>query len=127
MVAVSYSRLDAERADLRGTCAVLSGTDACTNSKTGMDAAAQADVDAIATWKAVRIGSWIGLGAGVVTAGYGVSALVRGNRPPETAPLVVLTDRGLTLGWVGRFDPAARAAATAAVGRRLSTWNGLRR
>ena len=103
MVAVSYSRIDAERADLRGTCAVLSGTDACTNSKPGMAAAAQSDVDAIATWKAVRIGSWIGLGAGVVTAGYGVWALVRGGRPAEAAPTVVVTDRGLTLGWIGRF------------------------
>ena len=81
MVAVSYSRIDAERADLRGTCAVLSGTDACTNSNPGMEIAAQSDVDAIATWKGVRIGSWIGLGAGVVTAGYGVWALVHGGRP----------------------------------------------
>ena len=103
MVAVSYSRLDAERADLRGTCVVLSGTDACMNSKQGMEAAAQADVDAIATWKAVRIGSWIGLGAGVVAAGYGVWALVRDGRPAEAAPMVVVTDRGLTLGWMGRF------------------------
>ena len=52
-----------------------------------MGTAAQSDVDAIATWKAVRIGSWIGLGAGVVTAGYGVWALVRGGRPAEAAPI----------------------------------------
>jgi len=103
MVAVSYSRIDAERADLRGTCAVPSGSDACTNSKPGMDVAAQSDVDAIATWKAVRIGSWIGLGAGVVTAGYGVWALVHGGRPAEAGPTVVVTDRGLALGWIGRF------------------------
>ena len=103
MVAVSYNRIDAERADLRGTCAVLRGTDACTNSRPGMSAAAQADVDAIATWKAVRTGAWIGLGAGVVTAAYGVWALVRDGRPADAAPMVVVTDRGLTLGWTGRF------------------------
>ena len=68
-----------------------------------MATAAQSDVDAIATWKSVRIGSWIGLGAGVVTAGYGVWALVRDGRPAEAAPMVVVTDRGLALGWMGRF------------------------
>jgi hypothetical protein len=102
MVAVSQIRLDAERADLRATCDVLNGTDACTHSNLGMETQAQNDVDAIATWKAVRIGSWIGLGAGVAAAGYGVWTLVRGNRS-EAAPTIVVIDRGLALGWIGRF------------------------
>jgi hypothetical protein len=102
MVAASHSRLDAERSDLRGTCDVLDGTDACTNARAGLEKQAQSDVDAIATWKAVRIGSWIGVGAGAVTAGIGVWTLVRGGRP-ESAPTVAVTDRGLTLGWTGRF------------------------
>ena len=67
------------------------------------------------------------LGAGVVTAGYGVWALVRGGRPAEAGPTVVVTDRGLTLGWTAASDRLSDvAAATAAVGRRLSAWSGLR-
>ena len=102
MVAVSYSRIDAERADLRGTCAVLSGTDACASSESGMTVAAQSDVDAIATWKAVRDRLVDRARRRVVTAGYGVWSLVHG-RPAQSAPTVVVTDRGLALGWVGRF------------------------
>jgi hypothetical protein len=102
MVAVSHARIDAERSDLRATCDVLDGTDACANANPGLEARAQDDVDAIATWKAVRIGSWIGVGAGAVTAGIGVWTLVRGGRS-ESAPTVAVTDRGLTLGWTGRF------------------------
>ena len=102
MVAVSHSRIDAEHADLRGTCAVLDGTDACANAMSGLETRAQSDVDAIATWKAVRIGSWVGVGAGAVTAGIGVWALLRGGRP-DSAPTVAVTDREVTLGWTGRF------------------------
>jgi hypothetical protein len=102
MVALSHSRLDTERSDLRDTCDVLNGTDACANAKAGLEKQAQSDVDAIATWKAVRIGSWIGVGAGAVTAGIGVWTLVRGGRP-ESTPTVAVTDRGVTLGWTGRF------------------------
>jgi hypothetical protein len=102
MVAVSQSRIDAERADLRASCDVLSGTDACTNAEQGMEQQAQSDVDAIATWKVVRIGAWVGLGAGVAAAGAGIWTLVRGGRS-ESAPTVVVTNRGLALGWTGRF------------------------
>jgi hypothetical protein len=102
MAVVSQGRIDDERADLRNSCDMLSGTDACTTSKPDRQEEAQADVDAIATWKAVRIGAWVGLGAGVAAAGYGIWTLVRGG-PPEFAPALVVTDRGLAFGWSGRF------------------------
>ena len=90
MVAVSHSRIDAERANLRGTCDVLDGTDACANAMSGLETRAQSDVDAIATWKAVRIGSWVGVGAGAVTAasasGRCSAAAGRTAPPPSPSP-----------------------------------------
>jgi hypothetical protein len=64
-VPVAQSRLDAHRTALQGECATALRDDFCEGVKTGELTAAQGDVDGIATWKAVRIGAWVGAGVGL--------------------------------------------------------------
>jgi hypothetical protein len=57
-------RLSSERSALAGSCDVLDGSDACRHARPGRSWEAQDQVDAIATWKAVRTAAWVGVGVG---------------------------------------------------------------
>jgi hypothetical protein len=81
MIPVSYSELSSERSALQSSCMVRVGTDACTTPYAGMQQTAQNQVDAIATWKSLRIVAWAGLGAGAVSAAVGAVLLLRGGGP----------------------------------------------
>ena len=64
LVPVSGGHIDSARTALAGECATPVINDACF-AKVGRSDEAQTHSDAIATWKAVRTGAWIGAGAGV--------------------------------------------------------------
>jgi hypothetical protein len=119
MVAVANRQLDDLRSDLAAHCDSQMGTDACYVAKPGPDMQAQAksDVDGIASWKAVRLGAWIGLGVGAAVTSAGILVAIFGGgredgqvaaagapaRPGRwvVAPLIGGTEVGL--GCSGRF------------------------
>jgi hypothetical protein len=108
LIPVSSGRVDDNRKALASECVDAVVNDTCM-AMAGHRDAAQSYSDAIATWKAVRTGAWVGVGVGLVTAGAGLilrhhdqSAAAGGARPT----VVVDRDGGrLTLGlaWTTRF------------------------
>jgi hypothetical protein len=101
MILHAESRLSTLRGDLLLHCQVLSdGNDACQTADSGVGErdAAQSDVNGIATWKAVRLASWVATGAGLATAAVGVALALSGGGGAE-APAA------------GRPAPAPGAAA----------------
>jgi hypothetical protein len=60
------------------------GTDRCLTAFDGKLLQAQSDVDAIVTWKAVRTGTFVGLGVGLVSAGVGAVLLGTSARRGKT-------------------------------------------
>jgi hypothetical protein len=72
---VSTSALESKRSALPDSCAVLDGSDACSNPKLGRSADAQSTVDGIATWKSMRVVSAIGAGVGLGVAAFGLVQL----------------------------------------------------
>jgi hypothetical protein len=114
MLPVTSNRLDAERAELDVACRTLIGTDDCAfvEPGEGMREKAQRHVDAIVTWKALRIVSWVSLGVGLVTAGAGGLMVLSGGssapsgklaRLARLLPVATPTSSGLTLTWSGRY------------------------
>jgi hypothetical protein len=103
MIPVSFSELSSERSALAGSCAVLSGTDACAHPQPNMQHTAQDHVDAIATWKNVRIAGWVGLGAGVVSAAVGTVLLVRGGPEAGGGPAVSVSASHAAASWTFVF------------------------
>lgn len=83
LVPVSNGRIDSARRDLEISCAVPNGADACFSANPGYEQSAQDQVDSIATYKAVRMGAWIGLGAGSVAlvTGVALAAHASATRP----------------------------------------------
>jgi hypothetical protein len=79
------SSIDTRRERLARLCAVPNGEDGCTSAQPGQREAAQSEVDSIATWKALRIGGWVGLGVGAVAAGTGLVLLLGGSREKASA------------------------------------------
>jgi hypothetical protein len=70
---VAYDRIDRTRKSLHGKCLVLRPEDQCDEALTlDLQRAAQDDVNTIATWKALRTTSLVGLGAGLGVVGLGV-------------------------------------------------------
>jgi hypothetical protein len=67
--------------------------DACAAAEP-VSAAAQSEVDAIATWTAARVGGWIGLGVGAAAAGTGLVLLLGGKQSPRNAHLLLLPTPG---------------------------------
>lgn len=91
VVFVAFDRIDTNRISLEALCAELDGPDQCPVAKSDADVPlAQEHVNAIETWKAVRLGAWVGLGAGVATAAAGALLLALAPDPGQGA--------GLTLG-----------------------------
>lgn len=101
---IASSNLSSHRDRLGELCAEQSGSDSCTTAEPGKQQAAQDEVDSIASWKAVRTGGWVGLGAGVLATGIGVILLNSGgSSAPRTAFGVLPTAGGLSLGVTGQL------------------------
>lgn len=81
---LASSNLTSHRDRLEQYCKTSSGSDSCSEAHPGKQQLAQDEVDSIATWKALRTGGYVGLGAGVVAAGIGVVLLVQ-DRPSRRA------------------------------------------
>jgi hypothetical protein len=90
LVVGSTATIDTRRERLAELCAVQSGSDACTTAEPGQRAAAQSEVDAIATWKSVRLGGWVGLGLGAAAAGTGLVLLLDRSAPRPRARVELL-------------------------------------
>jgi len=79
LIPVSNGSINDSRAELEQSCEVRSGLDDCVHPNPGETARAQAAVNDIATWKAVRVGAWVGLGLGVAATVSGVVLLLQGT------------------------------------------------
>lgn len=98
LITTANVRLGSERRALSASCEVRVGSDACRHALPGRQGEAQRQVDAIATWKAVRMGSWVGVGVGGALLVTG-TALLLGRDGAEGGTLPVAGD------W--RLDVAA--------------------
>jgi hypothetical protein len=106
LIWVSQGKIDDNRATLGRTCLNPPVGDTCAVSLSGMQGAAQSAEDAIATWKAVRLGSWIGVGVGAAMAVTGVALKLGGSGGPPVTALVVPDRDGratLAVAWRVRF------------------------
>jgi hypothetical protein len=103
LVPVAASKIDGYRGDLAASCDIR-GDDTCVNAKSGQQQQAQDAVDGIATWKTVRTGAWIGVGAGAAAALVGVIALASGHgTPPHASAEVVPMYGGAMVVYGGHF------------------------
>jgi hypothetical protein len=82
---VANKNLDSARDHLATTCTDLLGTDRCHQTSPAWAVQAQSDVDAISSWKAVRVGAYIGLGVGLVSAA--IASAVLASSPRRKAPV----------------------------------------
>ena len=106
LIPVSSGRIDDNRKALAGECVDAVVNDTCM-AMPGHRDTAQSYSDSIATWKGVRTGAWVGVGAGLATVAAGLilhhsdqAAATGGARPA----LVVDHDGGhLTLGLAWTF------------------------
>ena len=101
---LSFGNLATHRDRLADLCATPNGTDACSAAKPGKKEAAQSEVDSIATWKAVRTGGYVGVGAGVLAAGAGLVMLLSRSEPrraPQAGFAAWPTHGGAQLGVFG--------------------------
>ena len=94
VVLASGATLSSRRDRLAELCAVPNGRDDCTQAAPGRRAEAQDEVDSIATWKAVRVGGWIGVGLGVAAASTGGVLLLTAPQASTTARVVATPTRG---------------------------------
>jgi hypothetical protein len=87
LIPVSNGRIDQGRNALDDSCQIRNGPDACYRANAGYEQAAQDQVDSIATYKAVRTGAWIGVGAGAVAlvTGIALAAHAPAARPAPTS------------------------------------------
>jgi hypothetical protein len=105
-VPVSQGKIDDNRTTLAATCNAPPVDDVCATAMNGKRDAAQSSENAIATWKAVRVGAWIGFGVGAAAAVTGaVLKLSGGGTPQVTALVVPAGDRRPTIAvaWGLRF------------------------
>ena len=89
LIPVSQGRIDDNRSTLAATCNAPPVDDVCATAMNGKREAAQSAEDALATWKAARIGAWIELGVGAAAAIREVLLKVRGGGPPHVTALLV--------------------------------------
>ncbi len=71
-VVLSSVTISGRRDDLAGHCEIPDGSDGCRFAAPALRASAQSDVDALATWKAVRIVGWAGVGVGIGVGALGL-------------------------------------------------------
>lgn len=105
---VSSKRLSDSRRDLFERCATqLGGPDTCAHAKAGQQDAAQSASDSIATWKAMRTGSWLSLSlgiAGMVTSVAWLSAGAPAQHKSAQLPTLHLTPQCIGISYAGAFD-----------------------
>ncbi len=86
---VGSAALESKRNKLGENCAVLDGSDGCAHPKPGKTTDAQGTVDAIATWKTVRVGSAVTAMVGLGVAVFGLVQLAQGmNDEPQKGSVV---------------------------------------
>jgi hypothetical protein len=105
---VSSGGLSSRRDSLAEHCSIfkVGDTDQCKTPKTGQEAAAQSDNDAIATWKGVRTASFITGGVGLMIFGVGVVRLLTAPKPQQASawqPVVTVGANGAYFGLSGSF------------------------
>jgi len=107
LLPVSSSQIDSNRNALAKECGTPLMNDTCM-AMIGHGPAAQSDADAIATWKAIRTGAFVGVGVGLAAVAGGL--LLRWHDGAETTgarPALVLDHGGgrlqVGLMWALRF------------------------
>ena len=106
LVPISQGRIDDNRSALAATCAAPPVDDVCMTALGGKRDAAQSSEDAIATWKAARLGAWIGLGAGAAAAVTGLVLKLGGGGAPRLTALLAPDSAGrptMAVAWSVRF------------------------
>jgi hypothetical protein len=98
---LAYTQLSTHRDRLKEVCAVPRGEDECDKANTGERAAAQDEVDSIATYKTLRTASYVGLGAGLVLGGIGVALLSSRQNEPRSSAFIAPTPGGFAIGFGG--------------------------
>jgi hypothetical protein len=100
---LSYSQLSTHRDRLKAVCAESRGEDDCDKAKRGERAAAQDEVDSIATYRGVRTIGFVGLGAGLLASGIGIAWLASSGNTERTASraFVAPTPGGFSVGFGG--------------------------
>jgi hypothetical protein len=100
---LSYSQLSTHRDRLKEVCAVPRGSDECDKANTGERAAAQDEVDSIATYRTLRTASFVGMGVGLVAGSIGIAWLssTSGSSGSPTSAFVLPTEGGFAVGIGG--------------------------
>jgi hypothetical protein len=94
-VVLSSVTISGRRDDLASHCEIQDGSDGCRFATPALQGSAQSDVDALATWKAVRIAGWAGVGVGVGLGALGLLLPGSSADAPQTALSLHVTPRGL--------------------------------
>jgi len=104
---VSAHKVSESRRDLLHRCAEqTNGPDTCAHAQVGQLGAAQSASDAIATWKAVRTGSWLGLSLGIASVIGGAAWLgATHSDMAKTArlPSILVAPHDFRLSFQGSF------------------------
>jgi hypothetical protein len=104
---VSAHKVSESRRDLLDRCAEqTNGPDTCAHTKIGQWDSAQSASDAIATWKAVRTGSWLGLSLGIASVIGGAAWLHTTNSDTansERLPSILVAPHDCRFSYQGTF------------------------
>lgn len=85
----AQSAVTSSRSSLASRCARLDGTDACAVANPGERDRAQSDVDAIATYKSVRLTGYLATGVGTATAIIGIALWPRSGERARPSPVSI--------------------------------------
>lgn len=96
LIPIANGRIDDARNGLNQSCQYRNGLDGCFTANPGSQQTAQDQVDAIATYKAVRTGAWLGLGAGGIALITGIALEVH-SPAARPEPSARSAERGWTL------------------------------
>jgi hypothetical protein len=98
---IAQKTIDARRTSLDATCTAVRDGDHCPETDPAYVGFAKSDVDAIATWKAVRIGGAITAGVGAVVLGIGILRVVTSKS--AVSPSVSLGPSGFSFALGAHF------------------------
>ncbi|MGZ3420603.1 MAG: hypothetical protein ACXVEE_22190, partial [Polyangiales bacterium] len=98
---IAQKSIDARRTSLDSTCTAVRDGDHCPETDPAYVGFAKSDVDAIATWKAVRVGGAITAGVGAVVLGAGILRVVTARS--SVSPSVSFGPSGFALSVAARF------------------------